>query len=332
MIYKIVVTVLVFLIVAIMVILAADINPRYMPKNDIIIKKRQPVKSRKIKTNTSVGIVSSLKTYNKISRIKSNQNVSKYLPIVQKINLLNLNKDKPIFDSTLYKDKNPKNKSFFIPIKVLGSNILVGKNGSINLHKLTKLAKSLSKSQVPYILDIEMWNVGMLDDIQANKNIDKYILVINTMKKARPDLKFGYYGVLPNRDYWSPVLNNPQKIKKWHHINKRLKRLARYVDVICPSLYTFYNNQKGWKKYAIENIKQAKIYKKPVYPFLWPQYHDSNKKLRGIYISPSFWFEELALVLQSSNGVIVWGGWNNGRVEWNENAPWWKITKVFAKR
>jgi hypothetical protein len=246
---------------------------------------------------------------------------------------------KPVFDGTLYKNKIRDNETFFIPIKLLYHHVSLfrTKENIIEVDYLRDVAKKLPKSSVPYILDIEIWDVQTSDDIEANANIDKYILVIDTMKQARPDLKFGYYGVLPNRDYWSPVSNDPKKLAEWGRINQRLKRLAEHVDVVCPSLYAYYNNPLEWKKYAIENIKRAKEYGKPVYPFLWSQYHNSNRFIGGEFISDKFWKEQLELVYAHSDGIIIWGGWNldksnYGPMQWDENAPWWQVTKRFMRK
>lgn len=242
---------------------------------------------------------------------------------------------KPIFDAMLYDNKNINNEVFFKPIKILYDRPNVDPNEPIDIEHFKKVAESLPKSSIPYIIDIERWNVHGSDDEEANKNIDKYILVISTMKKVRPDLKFGYYGVLPNRDYWSILSNDPRKVYERRHINDRLKRLVPYVDVVCPSLYTFYNDSEAWKKYASEIIRQAKEYGKPVYPFLWPQYHQGgDKALKFQFIDSKFWKMQLSLVYQGTDGVIIWGAWDlspesvNSR-DWKENAAWWRATKEF---
>lgn len=239
------------------------------------------------------------------------------------------NKKKPIFDTTLYKSKNVKNESFFVPMIILYRQQLFPRsNEEIDVEHLKNIAQKLPHTEIPVILDIEHWNVYTMDDVEANQNIDKYILVIDTMKKARPDLKFGYYGVLPNRDYWAPVSNSPQKMAAWKAINQRLKRLAEHVDVVCPSLYMFYDDMNGWEKYAIENIKYAREYGKPVYPFIWPQYHESNKILGGQYLDKNIWLNQIQVISQKSDGIIIWGGYKQ---EWDENAPWWQVTKKFIQ-
>ena len=131
------------------------------------------------------------------------------------------------------------------------------------------------------------------------------------------------------RDYWTPVENNPAKMRAWAEANDALKGLASHVDVIYPSLYTFYDDPEGWKKFAKANLQEAKRYGKPVYAFLWPMYHDSNKLLSGKPIPADVWRMQLETCLEYADGVVIWGGYKE---LWNEEAGWWKETKAFLAR
>lgn len=243
--------------------------------------------------------------------------------------------EKHIYDATGYLNKNIQNNRIFIPIKILYQDkLLPFGTENIEINHLVNLAKSLPKSSVPYILDIECWDIRPnTSDYEANTNMDKYILVIKTMKEARPDLKFGYFGVLPVRDYVSDKISSAEKLKKWYQANERAKKLAKYVDVICPEFYTFWNNPITWKNYAVEGMAQAKIYRKPVLPFIYPEFMESTP-LKGSFIPNDFWKEQLSFLYQSSDGVIIWGGRDFtvkptvSRI-WNENDPWWIMTKSF---
>ena len=261
---------------------------------------------------------------------------------LEKINSKNikLNQNLKLYDATSYKSKKLKNEKIFPKMNLIYQRKLwkdwdnIISRETIDLLKIEETAKSLKFSEIPYIIDIEHWNVHTMDKKIANENIDKYIEVIKLFKKIRPDLKFGFYGVLPNRDYWSPISNDPKKINEWNIINNRLKRLAKYVDVVCPSLYTFYNNIEDWNIYARENINRAKEYNKPIYGFIWPQFHRSNKIIGGDYLNDEFWSNQLN-VLKDIDAIVIWGGWDSSKkgkdrnLIWNEEKNWWKITKEF---
>lgn len=239
--------------------------------------------------------------------------------------------EKPIYDTTGYSDKNPLHESYFIPMRILYEDMLLPHGTQkIDISFLKKYAKSLPYSRVPYILDIEAWKVGPnVSDHVANINIDKYITVIKTMKESRPELKFGYFGVLPVMDVIRPRVALRQELDAWHRANLRVKRLAPYVDVVCPSPYTFYNDSYLWKNFARFQLKEARMYNKPVLPFIWPEFMDDTP-FKGQFLPASLWKEELEFVYANGDGVCIWGGRNlvthTARV-WDENAPWWLITK-----
>jgi len=252
----------------------------------------------------------------------------------------NIKNNIKIFDATLYRQKIKSNEALFPKIHIIYQRDLwsnwddIESRKFVDVQKIEKTAKELKYSDTPYIIDIEHWNVHTTNDKIANENINKYIKVIKIFKRIRPELKFGFYSVLPNRDYWSSLSNSREANNEWNQINQRLKKLAKYVDVISPSLYTFYDKKDDWTIYAMQTIKKAKEYKKPIYAFIWPQYHNSNKKLAGKYIDKSFWELQLKTLQNANVNIVIWGGYNlskenYGPLIWNENLEWWKTTKKF---
>ena len=181
-------------------------------------------------------------------------------------------------------------------------------------------------------LDIEHWNVSKGRN-EAAESIGKYLDVLKTTREVFPNRQIGYYGVPPVRDYFASISQeSSSKNKKWVEVNLRLKELGESVDVIFPSLYTFYNKPEEWALYAKGQIKQAKQYGKPVIVFLWPQYHESNFFSKWDYIDADFWRLQLETSAKYADGVVIWGGWdfkNKGPALWDEDAEWWKETQVF---
>ena len=214
------------------------------------------------------------------------------------------------------------------------------------------LARKVANLNVPLILDIENWCIDIrkapLNEVQAN--LAKFMRLIDWLRNERPGLKIGFYGLLPQGDYWTPYMyltaqermNEPwwagnyprfrQAYLDWQAANDFLRPLAERVDFLCPSLYTYYDDRDGWRKFALASIQEAKRYGKPVLPFVWPEYHDSNPTLRYTALPVDYWSMQLSFLRQHADGVVMWGGWdlkNNRQLTWNESAPWWTAAKGF---
>src|SRR5205814_1590172 len=99
----------------------------------------------------------------------------------------------------------------------------------------------------------------------------------------------------------------------------------------------FYADSQGWVKYAQANIAEARRIAggRPVYPFIWPQYHISNGRLGSQYIDGKFWSLQLHTLYADADGLVLWGGWDfaaKRHASWDENAAWWLATKQFLAK
>jgi hypothetical protein len=175
-------------------------------------------------------------------------------------------------------------------------------------------------------IDIEHW------PITDPESIKKLETVFQWFKSADPQAKIGYYGIIPQRDYWNTQQGaNSAKYHSWQQTNDSVAPLANMVDVVFPSLYTFYPDSAAWQKYAIAQIQEAKRLApgKPVYAFLWPQYHTSNRFLGGQYLPADYWTLELNTVKKYADGAVIWCC--PDKETWNPQAPWWKATVAFLQ-
>jgi hypothetical protein len=173
--------------------------------------------------------------------------------------------------------------------------------------------------------DLEEWTLyGSPADLDTR--IQKHLQAISIARQTAPTLRFGFYGVVPTAPYWPIVLNKADELTAWRDLNERSRVIARQVDFLFPSLYTFYDDPRGWELSARAVLMEAKRYGKPVYPFLWPHFHNSNRALWGTMISREFWRRELEVCRECADGVVLWGGFTE---LWDEEAPWWLETKSF---
>jgi hypothetical protein len=246
-----------------------------------------------------------------------------------------------VFDGTLYTNKPDLAQYGIQPVNIayagqFGSQWF--KNAAHLPDKATvqQIARQAKIKANRVVLDIEHWPLhGNPNQVQSS--LSKYMTVLQWFKEAAPGLPVGYYGAPPLGDYWKTL--KPPTSKEWASFareNDQLKPLAAAVDILFPSLYTFYTDRGGWVRYAYGQIAEARRYGngKPVYVFLWPQYHDSNPSLKGAYLPADYWRLQLEMARQYADGIVIWGGWgsDNRAKQWNNNAAWWGVTKEFMKK
>jgi len=245
-----------------------------------------------------------------------------------------------VFDGTLYADKPDLSLHGIRPVSIaytshFGIHWYKSINNLPDKNVVQKIARESQAKNVPVVIDIEHWPLDG-DPNQVRASLTKYMTVLQWFKEAAPGLPVGYYGAPPLRDYWKS-LRSPMS-KEWASFakeNDQLRPLAGAVDIIFPSLYTFYTDRGGWVRYAYAQIAEARrnANGKPVYVFLWPQYHDSNPSLKGAFLPVDFWRLQLQMAKQYADGIVIWGGWGTkGAMKWDENAAWWKVTKEFMKK
>lgn len=248
---------------------------------------------------------------------------------------------KLVFDGTGYQGKNSNNESFFIPISLLYENRMLpwGPDADINTTFLTKFAKSLAPSSVPYVIDIESWNFGNSlesSDVTLAK-MAKYITVIDAMKTARPDLKFGYFGLLPQLSLLESSFNTDYTYKSYviDRMNSRYeltKEMANHVDVLFPELYTYWLESQSYaytSRVSTGISMYATKYNKPIIPFLWPAYMPITGATVGDYLSDSYWALEFSTLWNNEHvsGIAIWS-----QVKpWDETLHWWQYTKPYIQ-
>ncbi|MCS6327849.1 MAG: hypothetical protein H8K06_12270 [Nitrospira sp.] len=249
-----------------------------------------------------------------------------------------------VFDGTLYTQKPDLSPHGIRPVRIAYTSQIGGKIGHPWWKQVDRLpdkksvqdiARQAQEENTPVVVDIDHWPlVGAPSQIHAS--LSKYMTVLQWFKEAAPGLPVGYYGAPPIYDYWKS-LKAPMS-KEWASFareNDQLKPLAGAVDSFYPSLYTFYADRGGWVRYAYAQIAEARRLAngKPVYVFLWPQYHDSNPSLRWTNLPADFWRLQLQKAKQYADGIVIWGGWGpKGQMKWDENAAWWKVTKECMKK
>jgi len=240
-----------------------------------------------------------------------------------------------MFDATFYKQKPDLRRYGVKPVSIVMWGMLWPPGGDIaNLpdrERVRRVAVEASRSAGITVLDIEHWLLSG-DPAKVQESIRKYETLVQWFKEAVPSGKVGYYGVAPLRDYWTslqPV--DSRRYLAWQKQNDGMAPVARAADILCPSVYTFSEDQNDFAKYAVAQIQEARRYPggKPVYVFLWPQYHPTDKQLAGTYVSGEYWRMELEIARKYADGVVIWGGYQQS---WDDTAPWWLETRQFLQK
>lgn len=201
-----------------------------------------------------------------------------------------------------------------------------------------KTAREAAAKNIPFVIDIEHWptDIRRHSKAEVQQSMNKIIQIVQWMKDERPKLKIGLYSIVPMRDYAAALFGDAVKLAKWQDANAFLAPLAKELDFIAPSLYTTRTDRVGWVKYAIASISEARKYRKPVIPFVWPRYHEFIKlPLKHTFIPSDYWLRQLQTVRKYADGVILWD-WsgftvpNTGILDTSQ--PWWITTKKFVEQ
>ena len=178
------------------------------------------------------------------------------------------------------------------------------------------------KSQNPdvVVIDIEepTWDFTTSStSAQITDRINKYKKILAVFRRDLPNTKLGIYLAMPSRN-WLAVCGDPAKrasrYASWHSLNLKLQPLASAVDIIVPSLYGFYNDSASiacWPGYAKAQVKEARIYGKPVWGFLWMKY-----KSDGSWVARSDWRTQLETAYAAADGLVIWSK-ANGSPTWS---------------
>lgn len=231
----------------------------------------------------------------------------------------------PVFDALLHTGKPDLARSGLQPLPAVADIWRRGVDRQeVDPDGVRSALQRLPHGTQQFFIDIENWPLLDAQSAQRRATIDKLVTVARIARQSTGGMKFGLYGIGPTTTYWPLVEHRPQQRADWEECNRQLDRLAPDIDYVFPSLYTFYDDRQGWLTYARETIAAARRYGKPVYPFLWFEYHDSNLLLRNRDVDTDAWAEEIRFCRAHADGVVLWGGY---RRKWSESAAWWQTVR-----
>jgi hypothetical protein len=167
--------------------------------------------------------------------------------------------------------------------------------------KLDKVIANIKANKQQLVsLDIE-WNATSTSDRQ------KMIRLVAYMRGKRPaTTKLAIFGRMLKPRY-SDYVAGSEKLARQQRENRLMKPLAEKVDWIMPQFYTYNPVRKDWAKFAKIVMSEARIYDKPVMPWLWPQYNDwsPDTSLRYKLIPGDFFRQQLDTCYRLADSVCL---------------------------
>jgi len=224
----------------------------------------------------------------------------------------------PMYDSMAYKRKPDTAKDGLIKSNILyEAQIWPEKQGwgaLPNREVFEALVRANSTNPGPLVIDIEHISIGASPRSPHN-NVQMLAQLADWAHEAVPGKVVGYYGT-----------NTLSSIPPAEHT--LALELASHVDAFFTPIYNFDDIRANWEKRAQAAQAEARALdaKKPIYFFLWPQYHvGSARALR--YVLGDYWRFQLETSRHYANGVVLWGP---DKYAWDDRTGWWAATQQFA--
>lgn len=225
----------------------------------------------------------------------------------------------PIYDNMYYKGKPDTSPYGLAPSNILYENKIWPNKRDVGVLPDRLAFESLVRKFIanpgPFVIDIESLPLKGSRDA-ARRNIEILAKLADWAREAAPSKMIGYYGT--------------NTLSKVPPANFALAReLATHVDAFFPPMYTFDDDRGAYEKRAREAVAEAHSLAsgKPVYFYLWPQYHDGTPKAFR-YVDPAYWRFQLETARRYSDGIVLW---SPSRYDWDDGTGWWAATVQFIR-
>jgi len=229
-----------------------------------------------------------------------------------------------VFDNLSYANKPDLSGAGLIPSTVIykrgemKSAIAAGRLPDEAQFKET-VKKRAAGRPGPIVIDIERLYLSQTHgatDAEVRFRFKLFITLVQWTHEAAPGHLVGYYGhglfpEEPGKEYAAET-----------------RDLIAAVDAFFPSMYVHGSQTRAqWTEKMQYLMQQAREIApgKPVYPYLWPQYHEGGPKALE-FVDGNYWKYQLETVHNfGADGVILW----SGTQAWKD-APWWQVTLRFV--
>lgn len=186
----------------------------------------------------------------------------------------------------------------------------------------------------PFVIDIEEYSLATNYDFA----VTQLLTALRRVKSTLPDLPIGLYSLIPERNYWHPVLRaeylrkwnrpdqfwlNDSKCVAWRNRNEAASQaIIPHADFVVVDVYALYpyedgtqvENKHAWRVYADANIAEAirVAQGKQVFAILIPSYGKTAiepDKWRMMVEFISAYPGVKALMIHTSSGYVYHEDW-----------------------
>ena len=241
-----------------------------------------------------------------------------------------------IFDGTAYLGRPDLGRYGMEPIHIIDRGLWpegAGRSGPPDPALVRRYVDSLPHDNGPIVLDIEHYDLTG-SDAAASVALTDLRRLAAAFHAIAPNRRIGYYGIMPIPDAAPPLAGIDSPLyRTWQRHNDRMRPLQASVDYLFPSAYTSNGDRAAWVTAIAGQVCEARrISAKPVYLFLWPEYHDSTP-LRGQLLDAAYWRIQLETAYRLADGVVIWGGYNSAGHprNWDPREPWIAATLAFIR-
>ncbi len=223
-----------------------------------------------------------------------------------------------IYDNMFYRGKPNTSQAGLVGSNILYENVIWARREDFGSPPSRSAFEAIVRQHIanpgPLVIDIEQLPLKGAPQT-ARRNMETLAELADWARAAAPGKLIGFYGT--NTLSRVPPVALPLA-----------RELARHVDAFFPPMYTFDDDRAAWEKRAQASAAEARALGpgKPVYFYLWPQYHDGTPR-QFQFIDAAYWKFQLETAHRYSDGAVLW---SPSRYDWNDSTGWWSATQQFA--
>ena len=224
-----------------------------------------------------------------------------------------------IFDNLFYRGKPNVAREGLVAANILYENAIWPRREDFGTLPSRSAFEAIVRLHIanpgPLVIDIEQLPLKGAPEA-ARHNMETLAKLADWAHEATPGKVIGFYGT-----------NTLSRVAPADLPYAR--ELARHVDAFFPPMYTFDDDRAAWEKRAQAAAAEARALGpgKPVYFYLWPQYHDGTPR-QFQFIDAGYWKFQLETAYRYSDGIVLW---SPSRYVWQDSTGWWSATQKFAQ-